>query len=140
MKKLSARSQLVNFAKKHPEGFTVAQARQHVKGTPSRISVLLWQLKKDGELKHDPKTGIYVLTDVNKPAETTNEVDEVKDLKNMLTRADSSYADLAGQLVAAKTENKKVKEHYEDALAIIRYLEDKLFKAIQYNARNGSNA
>lgn len=58
--------------------------------------------------------------------------------KKMLERADETYADLAARMQWLQSEHVKLGERHTDALAVIRYLEDKLFRAIQLDARRGN--
>ena len=144
MKKQSVRQQVLNFANKHPDGFTAADVRKAIKADPKRLYVVLWQMKKSGELKHNDSTHIYSLsslTGVNKkPVVVKPEPPSTKpDYEIMLKKADESYADLAARLQDERQRRTKTEERYNDALAIVRYLEDKLFKAIQYDVRRGSN-
>lgn len=133
------RTRLINFANKHPEGFTVAQAREGLKSTSSRCSVLLWKMKKDGELTHDAKTKQYKLTGVNKaPAVPAAEPKPIT--FPVRTAADREIRDLKFQVGQMRTELERMDREQANAVAVIRYLEDKLFKAIQHDARNGRNA
>jgi hypothetical protein len=141
MKKPTMRTRLINFANKHPEGFTVAQAREGLKSTSSRCSVLLWKMKKDGELTHDAKTKQYKLTGVNKapalPAAPKAEKPIVLAPKGSYERENT---DLKFQVAQLRNELARMDREQANSVAIIRYLEDKLFKAIQHDARNGRNA
>jgi len=108
----------------------------------SRISVALWNLKKAGVITHNMKTGIYSLTDVNKkeaePVEQPKVAPAVKDKQLHVAQRDVKYwkelAEMRMQVINTKH------QQLEDSLSVIRYLEDKLFKAIQFNTRNGRNS
>lgn len=107
----------------------------------SRMSVVLWQLKKAGVITHNMKTGIYTLTGVNNSAETVEApkvAPAVRDKQLHIAQRDAKYyKELADSRLELAT---KLNVQYEDALSVIRYLEDKLFKAIQLNTRNGRNS
>jgi len=172
MKKKSLTQRIIHAATINPNGVTAQQIKNAVPNTPNAVSVAFWKLKKEGVLSHDPKTGLYTLTGVNKseaeatpvvadatptapkpvakkrgrPAKpkaktitvTVNDKPSVE-YKRMLERADATYADLAARMQWLQGEHVKLGEQHTDALAVIRYLEDKLFKAIQIiDARRGN--
>lgn len=104
----------------------------------SYISTALWNLKKIGVVNHDPASGEYTLTSVNKtkkPAPTKAEP-KVNDrrLQDAMYEANRWREEAQSKTMIAE----KLNVRYEDALAVVRYLEDKLFKLIQFNARNGN--
>lgn len=111
----------------------------------SRMSVVLWQLKKAGVVTHNPKTGVYSLTPVNKTAEPVEQpkaepkvAPAVKEKQLHIAQRDAQYwKEVAEMRMEVIT---RIKQEHEDALSVIRYLEDKLFKAIQFDARNGRNS
>lgn len=173
MKKKSLTQRIIHAATINPNGVTAQQIKDVVPNTPNAVSVAFWKLKKDGVLSHDPKTGIYTLTGVNKseaeaapvvadattvtpkpvakkkrgrPAKPKVKVVTVsvhdkpsEEYQKMLKRADETYADLAARMQWLQGEHVKLGEQHTDALAVIRYLEDKLFKAIQIiDARRGN--
>ena len=164
MKKKSLIQQIINAATINPDGVTASQLKNSVPNTGNAVSVALWKLKKSGVLSHDPKTGVYKLTDVNKsvvpdatqdapvpapkkrgrPAKKTKTITTVtsgksiKEYQDTLKRADESYADLAARMMNLRKDFDGLRERHEDALAIIRYLEDKMFKVIQLDARRGN--
>lgn len=163
MKKKSLIQQIINAATINPNGVTAAQIKNAVPNTKNAVSVALWKLKRDGVLTHDPKTGVYKLTDVNKsvapdatpaapaPASakpkakpraktitTVTSDKSIKEYQATLKRADESYADLAARMMNLRKDFDGLRERHEDALAIIRYLEDKMFKVIQFDARRGN--
>lgn len=174
MKKKSLTQRIIHAATINPNGVTAQQIKNAVPNTPNAVSVAFWKLKKEGVLSHDPKTGLYTLTGVNKTeAEATPVVTDATtvtpkpvakkkkrgrpakpkakkvtvsvhdkpsvEYKRMLERADATYADLAARMQWLQGEHVKLGEQHTDALAVIRYLEDKLFKAIQIiDARRGN--
>jgi hypothetical protein len=159
MKKKSLIQQIINAATINPNGVTAAQIKNAVPNTKNAVSVALWKLKRYGVLTHDPKTGVYKLTDVNKsvapdvtpaapapaPAKpkaktitTVTSDKSIKEYQATLKRADESYADLAARMMNLRKDFDGLRERHEDALAIIRYLEDKMFKVIQFDARRGN--
>jgi hypothetical protein len=111
----------------------------------SRISVVLWQLKKAGVITHNLKTGFYSLTPVNKTEEPVEQpkaqpkvAPAVTERQLHIAQRDAKYwKELAEERHELAT---KLNVKYEDALAIVRYLEEKLFKAVQFNTRNGRNS
>ena len=177
MKKKSLTQRIVHAATISPNGITAQQIKNAVPNTPNAVSVAFWKLKKDGVLSHDPKTGIYTLTGVNKSeAEAAPVVadatptapkpvakkkrgrptkpkakkvtvtvhdkffaDHFSNHQEMLKRSDEAYADLAARMQRLQGEHVRLGEQHTDALAVIRYLEDKLFKAVQIiDARRGN--
>ena len=105
----------------------------------SYISTALWNLKKIGVVNHNPASGEYILTSVNKtkkpaPAKAEPKVNDRR-LQDALAQANIWREEAQSKTMIAE----KLNVRYEDALAVIRYLEDKLFKVIQINARNGNS-
>ena len=103
------------------------------------ISTALWNLKQIGVISH-ADNGEYILTNVNKTQEQVTPVKaepKVNDrrLQDALAKAEIWRESAQSKHMIAEKLNVK----YEDALAVIRYLEDKLFKLIQSNARNGNS-
>ena len=109
----------------------------------NQISTALWKLQKLDMVK---KAGVGVyerleLTPVNKPK------------KKRKVRAKQTVT-MTDRAVVAERDNRFYKEQledfagrlrslnvkYQDALVLIRYLEEKLFKAIQFDAKNNGNA
>jgi len=172
MKKKSLTQRIIHAATINPNGVTAQQIKNAVPNTPNAVSVAFWKLKKEGVLSHDPKTGLYTLTGVNKTeAEAAPVVADATtvtpkpvakkrgrpakpkakkvtvtvhdkffaDRQEMLRRSDEAYADLAARMQWLQGEHVKLGEQHTDALAVIRYLEDKLFKAVQIiDARRGN--
>ena len=103
------------------------------------ISTALWNLKQIGVLNH-ADNGEYTLTDVNKKQEQAVPIKaepKVNDrrLQDALAQANMWREEAQSKTMIAE----KLNVRYEDALAVVRYLEDKLFKLIQSNARNGNS-
>lgn len=119
------------------------------KMTPNTVSVALWQLKETKEVTHNRKTGVYALTDVNKSAEpTVTEAPKVEPKPKVapavsekrlhIAQRDAKYwHERSEMLMGTLTQ---LREQHEDALAIIRYLEGKLYIALQQGNKNGRNA
>jgi len=149
MKQQSVRAKVMKFASKNPNGFLAKEVTAAIDAPTKQVATALWALKKNGSLTHSIDDHLYKLTGVNKtvatetPDKPKREASEVVPVA-MLNKAHSAYADVVGQLRAERDnhaeEVKTVKEKYEDSLAIIRYLEDKLFRAIQHDARRGRNS
>jgi chromosome segregation ATPase len=135
----------------------IREALPNVKA--SYISTALWNLKKIGVVNHDPASGEYTLTSVNKtkqsvPKEKPSHSEAVKegmaktisklntqiaDYKKTLDRADTVYEELANRYKVLQSTHSRIQEAHEDALAIIRYLENKLFVAIKNNRSYGNS-
>jgi len=137
---------LMQLAQSSPNGFTTKDARTHIKGLrASTLHSMLWKLKRDNVLVRDD-AGKYTLVNAPAPTPAANVSTPVYKKKQRLMSAEDAgvsrrvYDDLAHQLTRTQTSLANMKQRYEDALSIIRYLEDKLFKAIQFDARNGSNS
>lgn len=143
--KTNTRNQILKVAKELSDGFKAADVRARVKAKTSRVSVMLWQLKKDGVLSHDIKTGVYKLTDVNKladikptaPKPVKKAIVPAKPKQELMEGFDVRH--WHGKFVDMQSRAVKLNVQYEDAMAVVRYLEDKLFKAIQHDARHGRN-
>jgi chromosome segregation ATPase len=117
------------------------------------LSATLWNLKKIGVINHDKPYGTYTLTDVNKtekpaPKEKPSHSEAVKegmantisklntqiaDYKKTLDRADTVYEELANRYKVLQSAHSRIQEAHADALAIIRYFENKLYVAIKTN-------
>ena len=148
MKKVSNVKRVIDFAKNSPNGFTVEDVKQQVKGVvPNSLYSLLWKLKKSGFLTHDPETHKYMVADasaikltaVNKTAKPKKHVIGAVPLPPKGSD-EREIRELGYRVHGLKNQVTRIEGQYIDALAIIRYLEDKLFKAIQHDARNGSNS
>ena len=135
---------LMQLAQSSPNGFTTKDARTQIKGLrASTLHSMLWKLKRDNVLKRDD-AGKYTL--VNAPASTpaANVSTRVyKKKERPQSSGDAVYEreirDLTFRVRQLNEHTAQLKTQLDDALSIIRYLEDKLFKAIQFDARNGSN-
>lgn len=152
------------FASAH-KTFTIDDVCKTYSGVPkTQISTALWKLRGAGIVaKHED--GMYtVLTDVNKPvgvpkpfvtkpkpthseavksgmAKTISKLNtEIAEHKKTIARADQVYEDLATRYKVLQSTHGSLRQQHEDALAIIRYLENKLYVALQQVAKNGSNA
>jgi hypothetical protein len=119
----------------------------------SYLSAALWNLKKIGVVNHDPASGEYTLTGVNKtkqsvPKEKPSHSETVKegmaktisrlntqiaDYKKTLDRADTVYEELANRYKVLQSTHNQLQEAHADALAIIRYFENKLYLVIKSN-------
>jgi hypothetical protein len=157
MKKPTNISRVMDLAKDSPNGFTTVDVRKQIKGiNSSSMHALLWKLKKGGALSHDVESGVYKLA--NAPAATDPAQAATADVstpvnKNKPGRPKKErqvpvkdawvprriYNDQTNQLIHTQSSLTGMRQRYEDALAIIRYLEEKLLKAIQFDARNGRN-
>ncbi len=158
MKKASNISRVMEIANTFPDGFTTTDVREKIKGINlSSMHALMWNLKKKGILSHDKESGVYKLANPTTPivlsGRPTDGVSTGVDKKKLgrpkkqrLMAAEDAgvpnrvYNAQTNQLIHTQTSLKHMTQRYEDALAIIRYLEDKLFRAIQLDARNGRNS
>jgi len=95
------------------------------------ISTALSFLKQIGVVSAD--SGEYTLTPVNKTEKPAPKVNDRR-LQDALAQANIWREEAQSKTMIAE----KLNVRYEDALAVVRYLEDKLFKLIQSNARNGN--
>jgi chromosome segregation ATPase len=64
---------------------------------------------------------------------------QIADYKKTLDRADTVYEELANRYKVLQSTHSRIQEAHEDALAIIRYLENKLFVAIKNNRSYGNS-
>jgi chromosome segregation ATPase len=117
------------------------------------ISTALWNLKQIGVLNH-ADSGEYTLTDVNKTqeqavpkqkpshseavkegmAKTISKLNtQIADYKKTLDRADTVYEELANRYKVLQSTHNQIQEAHADALAIIRYFENKLYLVIKSN-------
>jgi hypothetical protein len=135
MNQVTYKQRVIDLAKKNPAGITTKDVKREVKGiTPTTMYALLWTMKKAGILVHDREANLYklagVLTAVNKSPEPEPQP-EPEPLNKNVARTEEA---------ALMIRNQELRHQLEDATAIIRYLEEKLFKAIQFNARDGGNS
>jgi hypothetical protein len=145
MNQVTYKQRVIDLAKKNPAGITTKDVKREVKGiTPTTMYALLWTMKKAGILVHDREANVYklagVLTAVNKSPEPEAKPEpkatplppkgsyerEIRELTFRVSQLNAHITTQHNQLT--------------DALAVIRYLEGKLFKAIQFDARNGGNS
>ena len=104
------------------------------------LSATLWNLKKIGVINHDKPYGTYTLTSVNKTQEQAVPIKAEPKVNDRRLQDALAQANIWREEAQSKTMiAEKLNVRYEDALAVVRYLEDKLFKLIQSNARNGNS-
>lgn len=135
--KLTKKQRILNYAKQNPNGFTPKQLLADTSIKDKNIWVTLSQMKKAGVLAHDLKTSTYRLA-------TSQNVEVLKPFnKKKLSRVDAiseaqadMVGELAGEMFKLRERCDQLDEQYTDALAIIRYLEGKLYTVIQRDARS----
>lgn len=143
---------VIELAKNSPDGFTVKDVKKQIKGViPNSLYALMWKLKRDKILSHDKVTGKYTLvgdpsaiksTRVNKSKKPKTRLQSAETVQSLPSKGsyEREIRELGHKVHALRTHVTRLEGQYHDSLAIIRYLEDKLFKAIQFDARNGSNS
>jgi len=132
---MSLQNEIMDYLKNFPEGVKVASIHAAIKRSPPQVTSTLWKMKKLGKVSHSKETHLYkLLTDVNKTKQAEPKVNDRR-LQDALAQADIWREEAQSKTMLAE----KLNVRYEDALAVIRYLEDKLFKVIQSNARNGNS-
>jgi hypothetical protein len=96
---------------------------------------MLGKLKKQGILKHNAKKKVYTFVPYpgtqplpEKPKLDPARENDAKTIQYLIEEQNRLHSELAA-----------TDEKYDDALAVIRYLEDKLIKTIQYTAKQGGN-
>lgn len=149
--------------------FTLADVCKAHPGAPkNQLSTALWKLRKAGAVAKD-EAGVYtVLTDVNKPVEVkamgkpkakakakaktskprppsakvTIERLEIRinEAMHEILQWSGKAKDAQERLLATDSALNTLRQNHEDALAIIRYLENKLYVALQMVAKHGSNS
>lgn len=134
---------LMQLAQSSPNGFTTKDARTHIKGLrASTLHSMLWKLKRDNVLKRDD-AGKYTLVNASAPTPAANVSTPVYKKKRLQSSGDAVYEreirDLTFRVRQLNEHTAQLKTQLDDALSIIRYLEDKLFKAIQFDARNNGS-
>ncbi len=134
--------------------FTFADAHMALSDIPrGQVSTALGKLRKAGFITKDD-AGVYtVLTDVNKPVEAKAKA-KAKPKKRRVAK-DPNVNETYEKLIRAQAQDIRtvrdqvdrtqdallnLRQQHEDALAIIRYLESKLYVALQMVAKNGSNS
>lgn len=131
--KLTKIQKITNYAKNHPEGFSPKQLMEDTKLKDKNIWVTLSKMKKQGLLKHDTKTRKYkLLNTFNKPGKVKFEPARDGDIKTI------EY--LSKELLDHAEKYKRLHDQYVDALAIIRYLENKLFILIRGSENEDNDA
>lgn len=138
--KQSTTQRILEVAKKHPNGFTATDVRAVIKGKPERIYVALSTLKKKGVLEHNSEMGRYMLKSVpvTVPKPDKKRFDSLMEMvreENIKIEREDAAAKMLDNMLK---EVQETEEKYQDALAIIRYLESKLVTAIQHDARSRS--
>lgn len=128
--KLSQKQQIIEHAKAHPEGFKAVDLA-YTGMKPNHIARKLWEMKKKKILTHNMKKHTYSLNTFNKTP--TPKAKTKVDYKSVDPRDDAVAAKILDGMLKEQIE---VTEKYQDALAIIRYLENKLLIAIQHDARS----
>jgi hypothetical protein len=135
--------------------FPFADAHMALSDIPrGQVSTALWKLRKAGFITKDD-AGVYtVLTDVNKPVEVkakakpkkrrvAKNVQTIEDMRQQLNNAAKEilhWNKVAKDMTDKAYLAEKLNVQLEDALAIIRYLENKLYVALQMVAKHGSNS
>lgn len=130
--------------------FTLADVCKAHPGVPkNQLSTALWKLRKAGAVAKD-EAGVHtVLTDVNKPMEAKAKAKpkkrrvakdpNVNETYEKLIRAQAQdIRTVRDQLDRTQDALLNLRQQHEDALAIIRYLESKLYVALQMVAKNGN--
>ena len=149
--------------------FTFADAHMALSDIPrGQVSTALWKLCKAGFITKDD-AGVYtVLTDVNKPVEVKAKVKakakakakaktskprppsakvtierleiRINEAMHEILQWSGKAKDAQDQLDRTQDALLNLRQNHEDALAIIRYLENKLYVALQMVAKHGSNS
>lgn len=124
-----------------PKGAKVKDIAKVTGMNNQNISACLWKLKSQGKINQDDgfyKTNDYKLTDVNKPVETVPATLEANDESKTLTlgkvarklsqeneRLRTEVGNMERAWRAARESSLEFERKYFDALAVIKYLEDK---------------
>lgn len=149
--------------------FPFADAHMALSDIPrGQVSTALWKLRKAGFITKDD-AGVYtVLTDVNKPVEVKATVKpkakakakaktskprppsakvtierleiRINEAMHEILQWSGKAKDAQDQLDRTQDALLNLRQNHEDALAIIRYLENKLYVALQMVAKHGSNS
>lgn len=123
--KLSHKQQILEHAKAHPEGFKAADLA-YTGMKPPQIARKLWELKKKKILTHNIKKHTYSLNTFNETPK--KQVAPKTQAKPATRERDNQTLQMIDNMLKEVIETE---EKYQDALAIIRYLENKLYIAIQ---------
>ena len=135
--------------------FPFADAHMALSDIPrGQVSTALWKLRKAGFITKDD-AGVYtVLTDVNKPVEVkakakpkkrrvAKNVQTIEYMRQQLNNAAKEilhWNKVAKDMTDKAYLAEKLNVQLEDAMAVIRYLENKLYVAMQMVAKRGSNS
>ena len=134
--KLSNGRRIIHTLATAPEGMTARDIAARVGTLPQSTSAVLWKLKAAGAISHDKVTGIYKLTDVNtqtsKPiVQKVEIVEHQRPMQKLQRRIDELTKDndrLTANWRVASESSRDFERKYFDALGVIAYLENKLFK------------
>lgn len=138
---------IIAFAKKHPNGFKPKQLLEATKMKDANIWVTLSKMKKRGLLSHDAEAGVYKPgagepRRTGRPAKSKDKAvkpvtkDVVKSLTAQVSRDVDTIAYLSNQLIDANNKYNELQRQHEEALILLRYVENKLVIAIQHHAKN----
>jgi len=117
--------------------FTLSEVCNAYTDVPKpQLATALWKLHKAGVVHKDDRTGVFtVLTGVNAPAPKPKAKPKTKAKAKVVSPKEdgvsyAKYVELVGRW-------QDLYQKHEDALAIIRYLENKLYVALQQVVKNG---
>ena len=131
---MSLQNEIMDYLKNFPEGVKVASIHGAIKRPPQQVTSTLWKMKKLGKVSHNKDTHLYkLLTDVNKTKQAEPKVNDRR-LQDALAQADIWREEPQSKTMLAE----KLNVRYEDALAVIRYLENKLYLLIKSNRTNAN--
>ena len=131
---MSLQTEIMDYLKNFPEGVKVASIHAAIKRPPPQVTSTLWKMKKLGKVSHNKDTHLYkLLTDVNKTKQAEPKVNDRR-LQDALAQADIWREEAQSKTMLAE----KLNVRYEDALAVIRYLENKLYLLIKSNRANAN--
>lgn len=125
LKKPSFSEQILEVANRFPNGFTIEDI-QHTKKQERSVRRAFQALVDSGKLNHDAYLESYSLP---KNSETVRVTAPWRDDQESLGWNDESKTNLIDDLHSRLD---TMEEKYQDALAVVRYLENKLITAIQY--------
>ena len=149
--KKSVMEQVKEFIASNPK-FTIKELRGAMPNVDvGQLNTSVWKLTNIYKKIRRVGEGQYELTDVNKTEQPAVEPQPAKAKPKAKRRAQT--VTMTDRVAVAERDNRYLKERiedltyrmtklnvqYEDALAVIRYLENKLFIAIQFNAKNNGN-
>lgn len=146
----SVMEQVKEFIATHPK-FKVIDVKAGLASLPrNQVGTAVWKLEKTNVVRKI-SADEYELTPVNntaqpavnaKPAKAKPKAKRRAKTVTMTDRATVAERDnifLKSRIEDMTRRMTTLNNQYEDALAIIRYLENKLFIAIQFNAKNNGN-